>query len=277
MRALLTDLGVVDDPDARTMLSPTFAAIVAGARRLPARTWRRSVSLAGLGARSSWFDERVVCALEDGTTQVAVVGAGYDSRAWRLHRDGVRSFELDHAPTQADKVRRAPAGPGPTYVVADLATQPAADALRSVGLDGSVATLFLLEGVVMYLDEAAVRRQLEGLAAVAGPGSRLLVDLYPPRAETSTTHRRQHGLQRLARAGSEERLRFAVEPEEGVALVRASGWRIEEVTSLRAAAQALVPRSSGLPVDAIDERKTLVAASRPLNPLLPAFGVTGDL
>ncbi|MBA2625656.1 MAG: class I SAM-dependent methyltransferase [Acidimicrobiia bacterium] len=47
-------------------------------------------------------------ALDAGIEQVAVIGAGYDRRAWRFHRDGVQFFELDHGATQQDKARRAP-------------------------------------------------------------------------------------------------------------------------------------------------------------------------
>jgi O-methyltransferase involved in polyketide biosynthesis len=66
-----------------------------------------------------WYDAQVTRAVDDGVEQVAVIGAGYDSRARRLARDGVRFYELDHPGTQSDKMRRAPAG-GPTYVACDL-------------------------------------------------------------------------------------------------------------------------------------------------------------
>jgi methyltransferase (TIGR00027 family) len=262
-RALLADIGVVDDLLAQTMLAPAMSAVVWVARRLPRRMWARSVTLAGLAARVLWVDGQVAAALDAGIDQVVVVGAGYDSRAWRFRREGVRFFELDHGATQQDKVRRAPPGdgPGPTYVEADLTTQLASVCVGGRGLDRLRRVLFVLEGITMYLDEVVVRRQLAGLTDAAAPGSRLVVDFQPPPAIGTAKHRRQTRLQDLARTGSGESFRCCVDRGQAVGMVRASGWTIDEVTNLRDVGQALISRSSGLQVDAVNDQKTLVAAS----------------
>jgi O-methyltransferase involved in polyketide biosynthesis len=80
----------------------------------------------GPAARVLWFDAQVADALDSGTGQTVVVGAGYDSRAWRFRREGVQYFEWDHGATQEDKERRAP-GPGGAYVNVDLTTRGAAE------------------------------------------------------------------------------------------------------------------------------------------------------
>jgi methyltransferase (TIGR00027 family) len=254
-------MGVIADPFARGMLVPSMAAIVWVLDHAPHRVRARSVTLAGLGARVLWHDAQVAKALDAGITQIAVIGAGYDSRAWRLRRDGVRFFELDHAATQRDKARRAP-GPGPTYVEADLTTQAAAEALLAHGLDASRPALFVVEGVTMYLGEEVVRHQLSELARSSAVGSRLTVDFYPPPDAGTSQHHRQNRLQRLARAGSGETLRLVVDRSQAVELVEASGWDVDEATSALEAARALVPRESGLPVDAVNEHKTAVAGLR---------------
>jgi methyltransferase (TIGR00027 family) len=222
------------------------------------------LTLAGLGARVLWHDAQVLRALEDGIRQVAVVGAGYDSRAWRLRRDGVRFFELDGAATQRDKrvkAQRLP-GPGPTYVEADLRDRTAAEALVDGGLDPAAPAIFVLEGLLMYLTEEVVRRQLSALAEASPAGSRLTTDFYPPRAVGNDRLRRQDRVQRLFRTGSGEVLRLEVDRPAAVALVEACGWHVDEVAGGRAAAEALVPPGSGLPISALDEQKTLLAASR---------------
>jgi methyltransferase (TIGR00027 family) len=261
-RAALTDMGVIDDLFARGMLTAPMAAASSIVGRSPYDVRTRSVTLTGLAARVLWFDAQVTGALDAGVDQVAVVGAGYDSRAWRFGRDGVRFFEVDHRATQQDKVRRAPR-PGPTYVEADLATRGAAGALLQRGLDASRPVLFVVEGVTMYLGEDVVRSQLGDLASSSAAGSRLAVDFQPPRDAGTSRNRRQLRLQRLARIGSGEAFRLLVDRTQATELVETSGWVVEEATSLRDAACALVPRASGLPVSAIDPRKTLVAASRP--------------
>jgi len=160
-RALLTDMGALGDPFAQGMLTPSMVAIVSVVRHLPNQVFARSVTL--LAARVLWFDAQVTEALDADITQIAVIGAGYDSRAWRFRREGVQFFELDHAAAQQEKARRAP-GPGPIYVAADLTIQGAGEALVENGLDTSRPVLFVVEGVTMYLDEKIVRDQLGGWA-----------------------------------------------------------------------------------------------------------------
>lgn len=259
-RAVLTDLGAIDDPYAEAMLDPAMARILWSVRHLlPARVRRGSVTLAGLAARVRWHDSRVVDAMDAGIDQVVIVGAGYDSRAWRLARGGVRFFEVDHPVTQADKRARAPDG-GPTYVPADLRTASAADALVTAGLDPQRRAVFVLEGLTMYLSEDAVCRQLAGLAGACPAGSRLTTDFYPPQDEGTARNRRQNLVQHLARGGSGEGLRLTIDRDGAWSLLESCGWTAPDAVGARAAALTMVPRWSGLPLAAVNDHKTLVAA-----------------
>jgi methyltransferase (TIGR00027 family) len=268
-RAVLTDMGVLDDPYAQRMLTPSLAAVVALVRRWPGPFRARSITLAGFAARVRWYDAQVTAAMDAGVTQVAIVGAGYDSRAWRLGRDGVRFFELDHEATQRDKRRRAPqpdpagpAGPaGPTYVAADLAADSAAEALLAGGLDVALPAMFVLEGLTMYLDEPTVRRLLGDLAGATAGGSRLAVEFQPPRDAGSSRNRRQRTLQRLARIGSGETLRCLVHRPEAVELVRASGWNVTEAGGGPGRVRAMLGPSTGLPIDAVNPHGSYIAAT----------------
>lgn len=201
-RALLTDMGVLDDPYALGMLGRPMAVAHSLVRRRPQVVPTLPLTLAGIGARVLWHDAHVVAALDAGVRQVAVIGAGYESRPWRLRRDGVRFFELDDGATQRDKVRRAP-GPGPTYVEADLRDRTAAEALVDGGLDPAQPAVYVLEGLTMYLTEEVVRRQLSALAEASAVGSRLTTDFLPPRqAVTTDAERRKRRMQRLARVAA---------------------------------------------------------------------------
>jgi len=260
-RVVLADMGIVDDPYARGMLAPSMAAALWLAQHGPRRLTEGSVTLAGLAARVRWFDTQVIGAMGDGIDQVVTIGAGYDSRAWRLSRANVRFFELDHAASQADKQQRAPAG-GPIYVEADLTSDSAADALHRHGLDSARPALFVVEGVTMYLGEDVVRHQFAELAATTSAGSRLAVDFYPAPRSGTAQNQRQLRLQRLARTGGDEGFRLQLDQADAVALVEACGWHVDDATSLRDAARSFVPSTSGLPVDAVNEHKSLVAARR---------------
>ncbi len=260
-RSVLTEMGVLSDPLARTMLSPAWTAFAWTVRRWPSAKKPWSVARAGLAARVLWYDAQVTRAIDEGVEQVAVIGAGYDSRAWRLARDGVRFYELDHPATQRDKVRRAPAG-GPTYVECDLGTQNVAQALHRDGLDPTRPALFVLEGLTMYLSEDLMRRQLRDLAASSATGSRIATDFSPPPGAGTSRDRRQMGYQRLAHAGSGEDLKLLVTGPHAVNLVEASGWEVTELTTMKDAARTLVRSDAGLPVDAVNEHKSLVAGQR---------------
>ena len=238
-----------------------MGAVVWAVEHGPPWIWSHSVTLAGLATRVRWFDHQVVTALHDGIKQVAVIGAGYDSRPWRMASDGVRFFELDHPVTQKDKVRRAPQ-PSPVYVGSNLTTEDAAKSLLDSGFDASQPAIFILEGVTMYLGENVVLRQLEHLWGVGAVGSRLAVDFYPPSNVGTAQNQRQLRVQQLARSGSGESFRLTLDRPQAVELVREAGWDIAEVATLREAARSFVPRSSGLPIGAVNEHKTLIAAAR---------------
>lgn len=259
-RALLHDLGVLDDPDAASMLGPTLGAVHGALAHLPRRTWSRSVTLAGLAGRVRWFDREVVDAIGSGVRQVVTVGAGYDSRPWRLRHDGVRFFELDHPATQTDKRRRAPSLE-PVFVAADLIDDDICAALEHGGFDSSVPAIFVVEGVTMYLEESVVRRQLASLARLAAPRSQLAVDFYPSRRPAMGVQRRQLLLQRIARAGSSEGFRLEVDREDAAGLVAGSGWEVTAVVSARDAATALVAARDGLPTSRVSADKTFVTAT----------------
>src|SRR6201989_148429 len=78
-----------------------LAADVAGGLRAPASRMRDY-----LAARTAFFDRTVTAALGRGVRQIVVGAAGYDGRAFRYAKPGVRWFEGDHPATQRDKLQR---------------------------------------------------------------------------------------------------------------------------------------------------------------------------
>ncbi len=59
-----------------------------------------------LAARTAFFDRAVTGAIDRGVRQIVTGAAGYDGRALRYAKPGVRWFEVDHPATQRDKLRR---------------------------------------------------------------------------------------------------------------------------------------------------------------------------
>ena len=134
-----------------------------------------------LAARTSFFDRTVVGAIDRGVRQVVVGAAGYDGRAFRYAKPGVRWFEVDHPATQRDKLERLArlgiVGSQVRFVEADFTRDQAADRLLAAGFEATLPSLFLLEGVAVYLEPAVLETVLEQFRQVAAPGSRLAISV----------------------------------------------------------------------------------------------------
>ena len=139
-------------------------------------------------ARTLHVDALLKQAVQDGIRQVVILGAGYDSRAYRLHdaMPGVTFFEADFPATQEDKLRRLThiLGTLPAwvrYAPIDFNKQTLKDVLQKAGYRTDTKTFFIWEGVVMYLEEAAVANTLRYIAKNSAPGSQVFFDyMYKP-------------------------------------------------------------------------------------------------
>jgi methyltransferase (TIGR00027 family) len=194
-----------------------------------------------LRARTAFFDAAVVNALERGVRQVVIGGAGYDGRALRYAKPGVTWFELDHPSTQADKVERvARLGlerPQVRFVAADFSADPIAEPLLAAGLDPARPTLFLLEGVAVYLERAVVERVLSAFRQVAGDGSELAMSVS---TGTATPQERARFQQRVAEMGEPTRSQFT--HEQARDLLAAVGWQPSQAPERQLNAGLLLAR-----------------------------------
>jgi methyltransferase (TIGR00027 family) len=123
--------------------------------------------------------------LEKGLQQLVILGAGFDSRAYRFERlrQGVKVFEVDHPATQKKKMQKLERvlgseglPPSMTFVPVDFTRDSLADRLRQCGYSERLKTLFIWEGVTPYLDAAAVDRTLAFVVGHAAPGSSIVFD-----------------------------------------------------------------------------------------------------
>jgi methyltransferase (TIGR00027 family) len=133
--------------------------------------------------RTRFIDEALERAVKNGATQVVILGAGFDTRAYRFVEllKHSRVIEVDAAPTQAYKKRRIheilrDLPTNLTYCAIDFATEDLMDGLRRVGLSEDEKTFYIWEGVCMYLPEISVRRTLQTIASHSNPGSMLVLD-----------------------------------------------------------------------------------------------------
>lgn len=181
---------IVTDDYAPTFLSGTSRALL---RSLSAGgpVFRRAeqFTLVGLAAsglcRHRFIDEHLLAALPE-VEQVMILGAGYDSRAYRFATQiGARPvYEVDLPPLSRRKAAIVAAhaetfGHASVHrVEIDFRTQALPERLAGSGFVPGVPTFVAWEGVSPYLTRGAVDTTLGALAEVCGAGSVLAMDFW---------------------------------------------------------------------------------------------------
>ncbi|MFF7144546.1 class I SAM-dependent methyltransferase [Streptomyces nodosus] len=142
-----------------------------------ARRRRRGVAFS-IVIRTKFLDELLQQASASGVRQVVLLGAGMDSRAFRTDwPEGTRLFEVDTAAPldfKASVLRqeRAVARCERITVAVDL-REDWPGALAAAGHDPAVPTVWIAEGLLIYLPEDAVELLLARIGAQSAPGSRM--------------------------------------------------------------------------------------------------------
>jgi methyltransferase (TIGR00027 family) len=129
--------------------------------------------------------------------QVVILGAGLDTRSWRLTAlRGVRVFEVDFPATQSYKRARivalGPALADVAFVPVDFRRDDLDRALDAAGHDPKLPTVWVWEGVIMYLDDEALRSSLGTIRRRSAQGSILAAHYHEP--ESSQSQKRLRSL-----------------------------------------------------------------------------------
>jgi len=185
-----------------------------------------------IAARTKFVDEEVVAAIAAGLRQVVILGAGYDDRALRFRTPGVRFFELDHPATQEDKarlLRAVSAGEGAlTLAEIDFRTDDVGVVLDRAGHDAGQPTVFVCEGLLIYLNRDTCHRLLAGIAARAQPGSVLAASIAI-HADGFDSDEVVAAANLRRRTGDAEPWRTILPAAEHLELVELAGWGITGV------------------------------------------------
>lgn len=184
---------VVRDDVAEHLVPAPYASILRVARDNPqaTRQLNRFVDVVSggrtrhLALRTRAIDDGVTAAIERGAEQLVLVGAGLDARAFRLPAlREVTVFEVDHPSTQGWKKQRVgaltPLARELRFVATDFERDSLRERLAAAGHDATRPTVFIWEGVSMYLTSPAIDRLLHGLRECAAPESTLLATYFEP-------------------------------------------------------------------------------------------------
>lgn len=187
---------IVDDPYAKLFLGPVMRAALAtleATGRLGELAEERSPGLiAYVLARHRFIDDCLRSALsgenptEPPVEQIVILGAGYDTRAYRLATEiGSRSvYEVDFPSTSRRKAeivaeRKDELPPANVRVVEiDFMTERLEDRLAAAGFVRGAKTFLVWEGVSMYLTRRAVQATLSTIRGISGAGSQIAMDFW---------------------------------------------------------------------------------------------------
>jgi methyltransferase (TIGR00027 family) len=194
--ALFRAVETAEAPDRRLFEDPYAIALLSGTLKLLAEIARLSVigklvpafldfgwpyTRSSAVVRTRLIDDLVRQAIHGGAQQLLLLGAGFDSRAYRLEetRD-IRTFEIDHPATQrAKRERLMPRLQSPAenvhFLEVDFERDNLEFKLKEAGFNEKTRTAALWEGVVSYLSEPAVDANLAVLARLLAPHSRLIL------------------------------------------------------------------------------------------------------
>lgn len=133
-------------------------------------------------ARTLYFDS-VIARVIPQVEQFVLLGAGYDTRAYSVfNAPGIKLFEVDQASVQEQKLaglkRAGIAHDHVSFVAVDFSSEKMSGKLIEAGYDPAKKTLFLWEGVTLYLSEQQVCAAIVDVKSHAAGGSVLLADIY---------------------------------------------------------------------------------------------------
>jgi methyltransferase (TIGR00027 family) len=137
-----------------------------------------------VAVRERCIDDFLKACLAEGLDQVVLLGAGFDTRAYRIAGiEKTRVFEIDHPATQAVKLKRLkkvidPIPANVTFIPLDFNTQTLSERLPASGYNEQGKTLFIWQGVTYFLTAEGVDSTLAFIANHSGPGSTLIFDYF---------------------------------------------------------------------------------------------------
>ena len=179
--------------------------------------------------RTRFIDNYWNTCFQHGIAQLVIFGAGYDSRPYRLEgpQGKARAFEIDHPATAVLKRKRVEEVfgglPGHvTYISIDFLEEGYGDLeakLRAGGYDPALQTLFILEGLISYLDEESVHQLLRFIASFSGMASSIVLNY-------TDLEKRGEKFSRLMEQNAKggEPLTFNVNPTEMEEMLRRWGF-----------------------------------------------------
>jgi methyltransferase (TIGR00027 family) len=143
-------------------------------------------SLINMPVSRTFYFDKLIDTKKNNVEQFVSMGAGYDTRSYGdLKRNNIRFFELDQSNIQKLKIESLKKAnidiSNVTFVEVNFSTEKWYEKLENAGYDPSKKTIFLWEGVTLYLSENYVRKTIKEIKEHSTLGSTLITDFYSKR------------------------------------------------------------------------------------------------
>lgn len=151
--------------------------------------------VAMVAVRTRKLDDEIVKGIHDNFRQICIVGAGLDTRAWRLQKNvehPVSFFEIDFPEIFEHKLTILKAANASTCfdyhaVCADLSIPEWHSQLTASGFDVTKPTLWLLEGLIGYLTEEEANSMFRCISSTLSAKNSRIIATFVTRADRNVT------------------------------------------------------------------------------------------
>ena len=137
--------------------------------------------------REKYGDEAIADAIASGCKQMLILGAGYDTRFFRLpaiQENSISTFEIDLPMTIEDKreclVRKLGAIPQKLSLIPLDFNQDSLSSISQYGFDKAIPTAYIWQGVSYYLPQQSVSNLLDFIQSQMTSGSVFVFDCCSP-------------------------------------------------------------------------------------------------
>jgi methyltransferase (TIGR00027 family) len=220
-------------------------------------------------ARTKYIDDVFEQALSKRFDQILIFGAGFDTRALRF-QDAIgntRVFELDVPLTQQAKIgqyqkRGVAIPPNLTFIAIDFDKESLSMKLDAAGFCKQRQSLFILEGLVMYLQPESVDETFQIIRDYAGHGSLIAFDyVYASVLRNEAIYYGETGIARMV-SGAGEQWQFGIENGKIEQFLARYAMRLVDHKDAQKLEQAYFSDPNGKTIGRVNGTHCLVTAEK---------------
>jgi len=221
-------------------------------------------------ARTKYIDTVFKETLAEGFDQILIFGAGFDTRALRFQTvaGDTRIFELDVPITQKAKIdqyaKRGLSIPvNVAFISIDFDKESLSEKLEEAGFGRGARSLFVLEGLLMYLQPESVDESFKVIDRFSGEGSDVVFDYVRASVlrQAGSYYGEREIVKSVTKAG--ERWHFGIEEGELERFLKGYGLEVSEHQDSQALEQRYFTDASGEIVGRVNGTHCLVRAVKP--------------